>query len=57
MLEKEMQKHHALTNYGVLNENIHLFQRGRMFQGKDKVKVKAHGSSMNASAKHSTKKN
>jgi hypothetical protein len=43
MLEKEMQKYHALTNYGVFNEN--------------KVKVKAQGSSMNANAKHSTKRN
>jgi hypothetical protein len=34
MLEKEMQKHHALTNYGMFDENIHLFQWGRMFQGK-----------------------
>jgi hypothetical protein len=36
MIEKEMQKHHALTNYGVFDDNIHLFQWGRMFQGKTK---------------------
>ncbi len=51
-----MQKHHAFTNYVVLDENIHLFQWGRMFQGKDKVKVKAQAT-MNASVEHSTKKN